>query len=137
MKFVKLVVFCLVLSVSFGCLSTFSKGESNHVDFKIGKDGFEALMQKEFAFKKLALGTYLTKKDEVSEKGVNLTFTLDSLQNIPLPKIANYADLIAIEVKANLLHLSDYDYVNVTFTEEETIDNIQKEISLKTKRSLK
>jgi len=44
--------------------------------------------------------------------------------------------VIKEEVKANLLHLKDYNYINITFENELTKGNLRKVNSIKIKKQL-
>ncbi len=136
MKFAKIVFTCFVLLLSFSCITKESITQNNDINFKIGKQGFKKKVGEVFTFNDLTFGAYMVKKNYVSEKGLNLTFKMDSLELISYKKINNYSDKIQKLVKANLLHLTDYDYINITFMQEFEKEGIKKVNSIKVKRVL-
>jgi predicted nucleotide-binding protein (sugar kinase/HSP70/actin superfamily) len=136
MKLLKIGLVGLVLLLGSSCVNT-STTTSKHVEFKIGKEGFEKQLAKVFEFENLAIGTYITKKKEAREQGVNLTFRKNDLSQFSDSLIIVYSNSIKQEVKANLLHLSDYDYINITFEEEVKSGDLKKINSIKIKKQLK
>ncbi|WP_439130481.1 hypothetical protein [Polaribacter sp.] len=136
MKLVRIMLMCFILLLNFSCITNETITNSNQIDFKIGKQGFENKIAKFFTFKDLLFGTYTTTKNSISQKGVELTFKMDSVALMSNQMIKKYAGIIEQEVKANLLHLSDYDFVNITFMQEYEKEGITRLSSLKLKRLL-
>jgi hypothetical protein len=111
-----------------------SKGNPN---FKIGKQGFEKALQKEFKFEKLSVGTYFTKKNGVkTEKGLNLTIENMNLSLVSDSLIMVYSDKIKQLTSENLLHLKEYDYINITFNQQQETGELQKVNSVKIRKQL-
>ena len=67
---------------------------------------------------------------------LNLTFKINNLENISDSLINSYTDVIKEEVKANLLHFKDYNYINITFENELTKGILRKVNSIKIKKQL-
>ncbi|WP_435415910.1 hypothetical protein [Polaribacter aestuariivivens] len=122
MKYLKIVFVCFLFMVLSNCTTSFKRSSNNFPDFKIGKKGFENLIAKEFNFEKLTLGTYEKgSSNTVSEKGANLTFLgvdemLEESSDSTLVKNARFIRNLTVK---NLLNLEKFDFVVITFENED------------------
>lgn len=137
MKSLKIVLATLTLFFTLSCVKTTTTAVANHIEFKIGKEGIEKNLAKEFDFQNFSVGTYITTKNKNKEKGINVKFKKDNLNKVSDSLLNVYSNVIQKEVKANLLHLSDYDYINITFEQELEDGDIKKINSVKIKKQLK
>ncbi len=137
MKNFKLFLFLTACLFFLNCYTVTESKSSSNPDFKVGKAGFEKRLKRQFDFDKLSIGFYTTKKNGLSkENGLNLTFKINNLENISDSLINSYTDVIKEEVKTNLLHFKDYNYINITFENELTKGNLRKVNSIKIKKQL-
>ncbi len=136
MKKLKITFIFIAILLFASC--SYSEGSSTPgpVDFKIGQKGFKSKIAEKFSFEQLSFGTYVTKNMATQEKGVNLTFSMKNLNEMDNKTFNLYADAIQKEVKANLLHLSDYDLINIIFEETIEEEKVKKVYSYKTRRLL-
>ena len=138
MKYLKTMIAMLSIALLFSCsIKTESSTIAPHPDFKIGKLGIEKALKKEFDFQKLSLGTYMTRKMGKKELGLNLTLQKDDLNSISDSLLSQYSSRIQELVLKNLLHLEDYDYINITFENKKIKDEFTKSTSIKIRKSLK
>lgn len=136
MKFTKLILLVVTISCFINCNNKVTTSSDAHPNFKIGKKGFEKSLQKEFDFDKLSIGTYITKKNGVSEeKGLSLTFQKSDLHRVTDSIIIANCDDIKTHVKKYLLNIDNYEYVIIKF-EEEIEGDISKSTSIKVKKQL-
>ncbi len=138
MKYFKFFAFFIFSLSLFNC-NTIVNGKSNkHPNFKIGKSGLEKNLRKHFDFENLSIGTFSTNKNGVSkEKGLNLTFQKKNLHQTSDSLINVYANKIKKDVVNNLLHLKDYDCINITFESKIIDGDLNKINSIALKKQLK
>jgi hypothetical protein len=137
MKIFKTTLLICIMLLLVNC-NTIVEGKSDfHPDFKVGKTGFEKELKKQINFDDLAIGTYYTKKNNISEeRGLNLTFKFAE-QELPNKEESNNdSEFIVSKVKEYLLNLDNYDYVNIIFENEREEGNITKSSRIKIKKEL-
>jgi hypothetical protein len=137
MRYFKSILIAFLILLLSSCSTIVNETSNTHPDFKIGIKGFENKLKKEFEFEKLSIGTYFTTKNVLGkEKGLNLTFQKNDLQSVSNNLIGVYANKVKELVEKNLLHLDDYDYVNITFKNEQEQEGLTKSTSIKIRKKL-
>ena len=138
MKYLKSIFTLLSLLLLFNCnVITQANSSAPHPDFKIGQKGIEKKMKQEFDFQKMSVGTFMTTKIGVKELGLNLKFQKEDIQSTSDSLLKEYVAIIKKSVAKNLLHLEDYDYINITFENENIEGEFTKSTSVKIREQLK
>jgi len=137
MKFFKITLVLALLFLTTNCSTKVEGSSEFHPDFKIAKSGFKKELKKEIDFEDLSIGTYYTKKNNITEeRGLNLTFK-NAKQEVYSTNEANKkADFIATQVNKYLLNLDNYDYVNIIFENENEEGDVKKSSRITIKREL-
>ncbi|WP_299061529.1 hypothetical protein [uncultured Polaribacter sp.] len=138
MKYIIKAFFIMALLALTSCNITTSSSSTSasNPDFKIGKKGFEKELKKTLDFDILTIGTSITSKNGISEKGLTLTFKTKDLSNISDDIFRKYAKIIKIETEKYLLKKDTYDVVLIKF-KEEIKGEILKSTSIEIKKELK
>ena len=112
MKFFKTILVLALIFLTTNCSTKVEGSSEFHPDFKIAKSGFKKELKKEIDFEDLSIGTYYTKKNNITEeKGLNLTFKNANQEVYSTNEANKKADFIATQVNKYLLNLDNYDYV--------------------------
>jgi hypothetical protein len=138
MKYLKSIFTLLSLVLLFNC-NVITQGSSSapNPDFKIGQKGIEKKFKKEFDFQKMSVSIFMTTKIGVKELGLNLKFQKEDIQSTSDSLLKEYVAIIKKSVAKNLLNLEDYDYINITFENENIEGEFTKSTSVKIREQLK
>jgi len=137
MKFFKTTLVLVLLFFITNCSTKIESSSDFYPDFKIAKSGFKKELKKEMDFDDLSIGTYYTKKNNITEeKGLNLTFK-NAKQEVYSTNEANKkANFIAIQVNKYLLNIDNYHYVIIIFENENEEAGVKKSSRITIKREL-
>lgn len=137
MKFFKTILVLALIFLTTNCSTKVEGSSEFHPDFKIAKSGFKKELKKEIDFEDLSIGTYYTKKNNITEeKGLNLTFKNANQEVYSTNEANKKADFIATQVNKYLLNLDNYDYVNIIFENENEEGDVKKSSRITIKREL-
>ncbi|WP_334055560.1 hypothetical protein [Polaribacter sp. P097] len=137
MKFLKTTLVLALLFLTTNCSTKVEGSSEFHPVFKIAKSGFKKELKKEIDFEDLSIGTYYTKKNNITEeRGLNLTFKNANPEVYNTNEANKKADFIATQVNKYLLNLDNYDYVNIIFENENEEGNVKKSSRITIKREL-
>ncbi|EAQ40998.1 hypothetical protein [Polaribacter sp. MED152] len=137
MKFFKTTLVLALLFLATNCSTKVEGSSEFHPDFKIAKSGFKKELKKEIDFEDLSIGTYYTKKNNITEeRGLNLTFKNANQEVYSTNEANKKADFIATQVNKYLLNLDNYDYVNIIFENENEEGDVKKSTRITIKREL-
>ena len=137
MKFFKITLVLALLVLATNCSTKVEGSSEFHPDFKIAKSGFKKELKKEIDFEDLSIGTYYTKKNNITEeRGLNLTFKNANQEVYSTNEANKKADFIATQVNKYLLNLDNYDYVNIIFENESEEGDVKKSTRITIKREL-
>ena len=138
MKYLKSIFITITVLFVSSCNMDLNNGNSApHPDFKIGQKGIEKMLKQDFDFQKMSVGTHLAKKMGTKELGLNLTFQIDDVLSVSDSIFKEHASTIKKLVVNNLLHLEDYDFINITFENENIEGEFTKSTSVKIRKLLK
>lgn len=70
MKFFKTTLVLVLLFLITNCSTKIESSSDFYPDFKIAKSGFKKELKKEMDFDDLSIGTYYTKKNNITEEKV-------------------------------------------------------------------
>ena len=135
MKFFKTILVLALIFLTTNCSTKVEGSSEFHPDFKIAKSGFKKELKKEIDFEDLSIGTYYTKKNNITEeKGLNLTFKNANQEVYSTNEANKKADFIATQVNKYLLNLDNY--VNIIFENENEEGDVKKSSRITIKREL-
>jgi hypothetical protein len=138
MKYFKSFFITLAILFLSSCNMDLNNGNSApHPDFKIGQKGIEKMLKQDFDFQKMSVGTHMKTKMGTKEFGLNLTFQKDDMLPVSDNTFKEHASTIKKLVVNNLLHLEDYDFINITFENENIEGEFTKSTSVKIRKLLK